>query len=1108
MPARFLFGLICCCPLLLWGQEWKLQPQYPVISEQRLRIFYGPEHVPAAFAPDSVLSYYQPDDDPGLQGILEEPSFASGAGPFSLEPGDVLWMKVECINIGVDPVRYLMEVDQHYPLWATVDLFEVKGDSVLQTIHTGNQLPAAAKPIRNARNLFWLNFAAGEGKTLFFRLVSDMKQHRSKLSLSILDPTEIRDFEGYTFRGYNNPIPYRFDKIPHAQVLHSLEYLIDSSGEQSFTEIRQNWDQYAQFLREKDIFRHKGKAIWCQMTLINPDTIGHPLLLDAAGDTKIIDVYLPQHNGDYRMVRTGNKASKAEKVIGHTFNLFDYTITPLDTAHIFLHYHAMPESKNWSVTSLVLGVFIFEPFALMTETKNAGIRKGMIMGILLFQLFYFLLRSLLEKNKLGLYYALMILGFSFLFIILENRVNTFIAWRLLLYQRPYLITLAPVLFSFGIFYFTELYLRYRSVFPRIYKLQKLLLWIIVVIQLCYFIQEKLLSSSMNDGNSVFFNLQFVPVSVGILVIALLLYIILAVLAYFKKIPYATNFLIAFSPFFLTFIFTLGTFAIVILSQRDHMFNIMYGGFSLTSVLFAVVGARRYNEMKIKEAQAESLIALDKAKSEFYSNITHEFRTPLTVILGLTDTIQGHDREKEVIKKNSQEVLDLVQQLLDISKAQAGMLQLKMIDDNIVLYLDYLVESFHALAEKKKITLQFSCKQEEIVMAYDREKIRFILSNLISNAIKFTPEGGKVHILVSQEGEELILKVQDNGIGLSTEDQDRIFDRFYQVRKKDLAIQPGDGIGLALIRDLVNLMGGNIRVESMLGKGAIFTVCLPLQPHPKTQVTEAGLTWVQENTGQLLPILPPGTENEFVVLVIEDHADVAAYIERIVSPHFKVVKAFDGKVGWETAINLIPDIIISDVMMPQMDGYHLTEKLKNDPRTNHIPVILLTARAGQEDKLKGLAGGADAYLTKPFHEEEMRVRINKLIENRKQLQESFAKYSGFKPSTKKQDPFLVSVLDILNQNYADEDFGIQELVSTLHLSRMQVHRKLKALTDLSTSQFINHFRLEKGKTLLGDNRLNISEVAYSCGFSDPGYFRKLFVKKYGQSPQAFRNSKVN
>ncbi len=1108
MFRKSFFFMICLGPLLLSGQDWKLRHQYPTIPQQRLRHFYGPESVPMAVAPDSVLYYYQPESDPGVQEILQQgSSFSTALHLSTLRPGDNLWVKVECTNVEDHEQRYLLEADLQYGTWSTIDVFEVDGNTVLQTIHLGNQLPAADKPIRNARNLFWLDFKAGEYKTLLFRLVSDIRHQRSGLTLSILDPAKIRDFEGYTFLGYDNPIPFRFDKIPHAQALHSLEYYFDITSNLSFSEIHQNWDQYGHFLRESDLFKYKATSIWCRLTLINPDSTSHFLLMDAAGDTKIIDIYLPQNDGKYRTVRTGNKASKEEKTINHTFNLFDFRIAPRDTVHLFLHYHPIPNDWDFSVTSLVLGVFMFEPFALLGETKDAGLLKGVIMGMLFFQFFYFLLRSVLEKNKLGMYYALMILGFTFLFIVLENRVNTFIAWRMLLYHRYLIGALSLVFFSLGIFCFTDQYLRYRVVFPWIYKLQKFILWVIIVIQVVHFIQMTLLSSSMNDGNSVFFNFELVYLGAGVFFVSILLYIILAVMAFFKKIPYASQFLIAFSPFFITLIFAIGSLAIVGLSQQDLSFNLMYGGFSLTSVLFAIVGARRHNEMKIKEAYADSLIELDKAKSEFYSSITHEFRTPLTVIMGLADTIRGHEREKELIQKNGQEVLDLVQQLLDISKAQAGILQLKLVDDNIVPYLEYLVESFHSLAEQKRLDLTFNCEQQEIVMTYDREKVKFMLSNLVANAIKFTSAGGRVSVLIDREDQQLVLKVKDTGIGLSPEDQERIFDRFYRARKNGVVTRQGDGIGLALVKDLVALLQGTIQVHSKLNRGTTFIVTLPIQA--KSQTGKAYQSEDQDHLATDAALTPalPMADNEFVVLLVEDNVDVVYYIERILSPNYKVVKAYDGKSGWETSIDLVPDLIICDVMMPVMDGYQLTAKLKEDPRTNHIPIILLTALAAQEDRVKGLQGGADAYLTKPFHEEELHVRIKKLIEGRRKLQDIFAKKGFLKATSKAADPFLVELFEILEKNYADEDFGIQELAAALHMSRMQVHRKIKALTNYSTSQFLNAFRLEKGKALLGRIDLSISEVAYSCGFSDPGYFGKLFRKRYGQSPHAFRERTI-
>jgi len=531
-------------------------------------------------------------------------------------------------------------------------------------------------------------------------------------------------------------------------------------------------------------------------------------------------------------------------------------------------------------------------------------------------------------------------------------------------------------------------------------------------------------------------------------------------------------------------------------------NLMYIGFILTSVLFAIVWAQRHNEMKLKEVRADSLIKLNEAKTEFYSNITHEFRTPLTVIMGLANLIKDHPREKELIQKNGQEVLNLVQQLLEISKAQSGALHLKLIDDNVILYLEYLIDSFHPLAQEKNLALDFYHEEEEIIMAFDREKLRFILNNLLTNAIKFTPNGGKIDVVARRESNELVLSVSDNGLGLSPSEAEKVFDRYYQVKEKRNAEQSGQGIGLALVKELVELLKGSIRVKSTKKLGSTFTVRFPLQP--KNNFTKEDTRTQFLDHGSLLP---SPAENEAIALVIEDNADVLYYIEKILSPGYKILTARDGQTGFDIAVHFIPDIIISDIMMPKMDGYALTEKLKSDPRTDHIPIILLTARTSQEEKIKGLSAGADAYLTKPFNEDELKVRMDNLIERRHKLQSAFA---GQKPLAKnkvEQDPFMEKVLQLMEENYKDESFGIHEFVNALPLGRMQVHRKLKALTNFSTSQFINHFRLEKAKELLDNEQMNISETAYTCGFSDPGYFSKLFSKKYGVSPLVYRGEKV-
>ena len=634
--------------------------------------------------------------------------------------------------------------------------------------------------------------------------------------------------------------------------------------------------------------------------------------------------------------------------------------------------------------------------------------------------------------------------------------------------------------------------------PLIFKVQSVLLVIIILLQIGSYI-EGLINLNNFAAYNVYFDFGYYMLI--IFAIFLFVYFISSLVGHFRKIPYAHTFFIAFSPFLLITFANSYQYA----NQGYNSVlrtNLMYMGFILTSVLFAIVGAKRHNEMKLKEVRADSLIKLNEAKTDFYSNITHEFRTPLTVIMGLANLIKDHPKEKELIQKNGREVLNLVQQLLDISKAQSGALQLKLIDDNVILYLEYLIESFHPLVQEKNIHLAFFHDEEEIIMAFDREKMRFIMNNLLTNAIKFTPNGGKIDVAAQRESNHLVLSVSDNGIGLSPSEAEKVFDRYYKVKEKRDSAQVGDGIGLALVKELIEFLNGSIGVKSTEKLGSTFRVCLPLQPEKNLTKEDIETQLLERDS-----LLPTPEENESIALVIEDSEDVLYYIDKILSSRYKILTAGDGQAGFDIAVHFIPDIIISDIMMPKMDGYALTEKLKSDPRTDHIPIILLTAKTAQEEKIKGLSAGADAYLTKPFNEEELKVRMDNLIERRHKLQSAFAGQKSLVKKEAKQDPFMDKVLHLIEENYNDEGFGIGEFVKALPLSRMQVHRKLKALTNFSTSQFLNYFRLEKAKELLDNEQLTISETAYTCGFSDPGYFSKLFSKKYGVSPLVYREEKV-
>ncbi|MCB0557544.1 MAG: response regulator [Lewinellaceae bacterium] len=540
----------------------------------------------------------------------------------------------------------------------------------------------------------------------------------------------------------------------------------------------------------------------------------------------------------------------------------------------------------------------------------------------------------------------------------------------------------------------------------------------------------------------------------------------------------------------------------------------------------------------EHAEAKRLKDLADLKSLLYANITHEFRTPLTVIMGMAAEIEGHDNIRRIIHRNGNNMLRLVNQLLALSKLESGQMELELIQANIIAYLQYLAESFHSLASTKHIRLAFYSEADELLMDFDEEKIQYIAYNLLSNAIKFTPEYGKATFHAREEEQDgqpfLQIIVQDSGVGIAKEHLPFIFDRFFTgsgsvllnatseeeedspgIFPRERAVPQSTGIGLALVKELVELMGGAIIVESKVGVGSKFIVRLPVRRKAPLKSYSLQDHWgVQdaypEGEGSNEPITQD--REAPILLLVEDNPDVVVYIRTILETDYNIYFARNGKEGLALAIEQVPDIIISDVMMPEMDGFELCNRLKQDERTSHIPIILLTARAADEDKIAGLKRGADAYLTKPFNKEELLLRIEKLIEKQRQLQEYF---TAVPPEAVAHDDdvaiesaFLQKLRALVEAGLGNQDMTIADFCEAVHLSHTQVYRKLKALTKKTPSQFIRSIRLDKAMELLNSTDLNISQIAYDVGFNDPNYFSRSFLQEFGVSPSSVRRDGMN
>jgi signal transduction histidine kinase/DNA-binding response OmpR family regulator/sugar lactone lactonase YvrE len=549
------------------------------------------------------------------------------------------------------------------------------------------------------------------------------------------------------------------------------------------------------------------------------------------------------------------------------------------------------------------------------------------------------------------------------------------------------------------------------------------------------------------------------------------------------------------------------------------------------LVFLILGVRTYDlkrqrlnhELELEHKHAEKLEEIDHIKSHFFANISHEFRTPLTLILGPIDKIMGKTtdefiiKQSKLIKRNANRLFNLINQLLDLSKLDAGKLELQASCNNLVLFVKGVITSFEEIAERKDITLKVKSENEHIETYFDREKMEGILTNIISNALKFTPEGGSIIVTINQADKNLVeIKVRDTGIGISNEELPKLFDRFYQVDSSHTKESEGTGIGLALTKELVELHQGWISVSSKLGEWTEVLIRLPLgkahledhqiikevKPiHKKTTDFENGFITMPEKQ---IERTDDHHLDRTVLLVVEDNADVREYIKESIGDEYDVEEAINGEQGVRKAEKLIPDLIISDIMMPKMDGNELTRVLKQAENTSHIPIILLTAKSEQESKLESLETGADDYLTKPFDVKELRIRIKNLIDMRRKLQEKFSNGEYLPKCEEKtlsgiEERFMCKVVEVIEGHLSEEEFSIEEFSNEAGMSRSQIHRKLKALTGKSPSQYIRLVRISKAKEMILEQEQNISEIAYSVGFSSPAYFTRCFKEEFGYPP---------
>ncbi|WP_340113884.1 ATP-binding protein [Maribellus mangrovi] len=561
------------------------------------------------------------------------------------------------------------------------------------------------------------------------------------------------------------------------------------------------------------------------------------------------------------------------------------------------------------------------------------------------------------------------------------------------------------------------------------------------------------------------------------------------------------------------------------------------------VLISLYFIRRYelnrqslrHRWELKQLETEKYKEIDQAKSKFFANISHEFRTPLTLIRGPLEELDKQQTENipvkkdliGIMKRNTARLQRLINQLLDISKMETGQMKLQVRKGDIEKFLRSIILSFLSLAESKNIHYSYEFPGENHLVLYDEDKLEKIVINLISNAFKFTPKNGKINIRCEYEyrkgaeDPELInISVEDTGRGIAEDKLDKIFDRFYQVNDSSKRDTEGTGIGLALTRELVKIYRGEISAESKEGIGSTFKLKLPvselrfqdyeLDPvTKKDSLSERESFQEQEETKNFIGKKLQTSKDKPLALIVEDNSDLRTYISGILGNNYRIQTAENGKLGYDMAVAKIPDIVISDLMMPVMDGVELCRMIKEDERTNHIPVIMLTAKADKGSKMEGLNTGADDYIIKPFDAEELHTRAKNLIDQRKKLRQKFRKDFILPKKTditvSQNDRLIRKVFDLFEKNYSDFNFNVDDMSAELHMSRTQFYRKVHALTGESPNELFRVFRMKKAAELIKAGNSNITGVMYEVGFKSTSHFANSFKKYFGQNPSEYRNS---
>lgn len=566
-----------------------------------------------------------------------------------------------------------------------------------------------------------------------------------------------------------------------------------------------------------------------------------------------------------------------------------------------------------------------------------------------------------------------------------------------------------------------------------------------------------------------------------------------------------------------------------MQQRTKNIYLLVSLFAL--LLVGAAAGLLWYVSRMKSRHNRAMKQMEKVRSNFFTNVTHEFRTPLTVILGLLEQLQkgGMNREElqksiETISRQGQSLLDLVNQLLEVSKVRSEVGEPEWRTGDVVAYIRMLIENYQVYAQQKRVDLRFIPEEMSIMMDFVPEYLCKIIRNLLSNALKFTPKEGRVSLLMSRNKDKLMIYVVDTGVGIDAGDLPHIFDTFYQGENNG-GSDTGSGIGLSLVKQMTECMYGHIKVESRLGEGTKFMITLPLQhgnslwekylPDEKSDffqplsVNGGGVMLAEdydvERAGENREI---NDSMHSSILIVEDNEDVSYYIDQLLKKDYHLLYARNGNEGLEKAKEYMPDLILTDLMMPEMDGYELCREIRHSDILNHIPIIIITAKSEEEDRVRGLDTGADAFLQKPFNADELKVRIVKLLEQRRLLREKYshALHEGTDQAVElsvADQEFLTRLNDLIYSLMGHHNLNSDLLANKMCMSLSQLNRKVKAITGFSSSGYILQMRMDKAKRLLASTNTPVGDIAMKCGFPEISYFSRMFKQTFQMTPSQYR-----